>query len=79
MRPSVVLGAISASFLALVILGGAALTAANAAAAAGDGRPVALDALGVGWMFALWAAFAVGSVFFIAWVAEGMAADGAIG
>jgi hypothetical protein len=72
MRPSVVTGGIAGLLLAVVVLGGATLTAANASAATGAARPWVLDALGVAWLLSLLGAFAAGSVLFIAWVAEGM-------
>ena len=78
MRASVVMGGLAALFLVIVVLGGPALTAANASAGVGPARPWVLDALGLAWMFSLLAAFAVGCLFFIAWAAEDMAAEGPV-
>lgn len=74
MRAAKVTGTISASFLAIVLVGSVALTALNSASGAPSGaRPWTLEALGLAWMLGLLAAFATGCLFFVAWVAEAIA------
>lgn len=63
------------AIIAVVVGAGAvALTGVNAAHT--GPRPLMLDVLGLAWMFLLWGGLVTISVFLIAWVAEGMSAEG---
>jgi hypothetical protein len=72
--------ALGAVFVVLVIFELLVLELLQVAAAgpnlAAEGQSFAIVALGMAWIFGLWAALVAFMVFMIAWVAEGMSAEG---